>query len=108
MKTKLTLYRYDGLLFVLYDEACEHAERKIAGNYNNIDPTTTTAYEDECKEIEEIEVDFERYTDFTYDVDLLLHQINLVCRTTKDKDYLNRLIKELQIMVNRIGDKNFY
>ena len=111
MKTKRSIYEYDGYLFDDYDELEEYVANLTGGEYNNADPFDTPAFYEEMSSVKEIEVEWEiggHNGDFVDAVKPILSTINVLAHTTMDKQYLNNLIKFLQIAVNRIDTKGFY
>ena len=105
MKTKRSIYEYDGYLFDEHDELEEYVANKTGEQYNNADPFDTPAFYDEMSNVKEIEVEWEiggHNGDFVDAIKPILSTINVLAHTTLDKQHLNNLIKELQIKVNWI------
>ena len=111
MKTKKTIYEYDGQEFVDYDELEEYIANLTGSEYNNADPYDTPAFYEAMEEVERKEVDWRlsgSSADFVNAITPILSTIQVIAHTTMDKQYLNNLIKHLQIAINRINTKGFY
>ena len=111
MKTKRTIYEYDGYLFDDYDELEEYIANLTGGEYNNADPYDTPAFYEAMEQVERKEVDWRlsgSSAELVNAITPILSTIQVIAHTTMDKQYLNNLIKHLQIAVNRIDTKGFY
>ncbi len=104
MKTTKTIYEHDGYLFEDYDLLEEYVANLTGGEYNNADPYDTPAFYEEISKVEQIEVEYKSSGsngDFIDAITPILSTISVLAHTTRNKQHLNNLIKDLQIMVNR-------
>ena len=111
MKIKKTIYEYDGQEFVDYDELEEYVANLTGGAYNNADPYDTPAFYEAMEEVERREVEWHDsgyHEEISNAIKPILNSIEIEVHTTLDKSNLNKLIKHLQIAVNRIDGKGFY
>ena len=111
MKTKKTIYEYDGQEFIDYDELEEYVANLTGSEYNNADPYDTPAFYQAMEEVERREVEWHingYHEEVSNAIKPILNSIEIEVRTTLDKNNLNKLIKQLQIAVNRIDKKGFY
>ena len=102
---KKTIYEYDGYLFDNYDELEEYVANLTGGEYNNADPYDTPAFYEAMEQVERKEVDWRlsgSSGELVNAITPILSTIQVIAHTTMDKQYLNNLIKELQIKVNWI------
>lgn len=109
--SKKTIYEYDGYLFEDYDLLEEYVANLTGGEYNNADPYDTPAFYEAMEEVERKEVDWRlsgSSGELVNAITPILSTIQVIAHTTMDKQYLNNLIKELQIAVNRIDTNGFY
>lgn len=98
------IYEYDGYLFDDYDELEEYIANLTGGEYNNADPYDTPSFYEEISKVEQREVEYKSSGsngDFIDAITPILSTINVLAHTTRNKQHLNNLIKDLQIMVNR-------
>jgi hypothetical protein len=106
-----TIYEYDNRYFDDESDVSEYIANKIGGNYNNIDPESTAEFQSEWEEVEckDLEWKSRGQNGEVYEViEPILNDIRIIAHTTLNKVELNRLIKFLQIAVNRIDEKGFY
>ena len=111
MKTKKTIYEYNGAEFADYDELEEYIANLTGSEYNNADPFDTPAFYEAMEEVERREVDWHNggyHEEVNSVIKPILNSIEIEVHTTLDKSNLNKLIKHLQIAVNRIDKKGFY
>ena len=109
--SKKTIYEYDGYLFEDYDLLDEYVANLTGGEYNNADPYDTPAFYEAMEQVERKEVDWRlsgSSSELVNAITPILSTIQVIAHTTMDKQYLNNLIKELQIAVNRIDTNGFY
>ncbi len=102
--SKKTIYEYDGYLFTDYDLLEEYIANLTGGEYNNADPYDTPAFYEAMEEVERKEVEWIVSGSNGFFIDAItpiLSTINVLAHTTRNKQHLNNLIKDLQIMVNR-------
>jgi len=102
--SKKTIYEYDGQEFIDYDELEEYVANLTGSEYNNADPYDTPAFYEAMDEVERREVEWRvsgSNGDFIDAIAPILSTINVLAHTTRNKQHLNNLIKDLQIMVNR-------
>lgn len=111
MKTKKTIYEYNGAEFADYDELEEYIANLTGSEYNNADPFDTPAFYEAMEQVERREVEWHNggyHEEVDSVIKLILNSIEIEVHTTLDKQHLNNLIKQLQIAVNRIDEKGFY
>ena len=111
MKTKKTIYEYNGQEFVDYDELEEYIANLTGSEYNNADPYDTPAFYEAMEEVEIREVEWHingYHEEISNAIKSILNSIEIEVHTTLDKRHLNNLIKQLQIAVNRIHKDGFY
>ena len=111
MKIKKTIYEYNGQEFADYDELEEYVANLTGGAYNNADPYDTPAFYEAMEEVERREVEWHDsgyHEEISNAIKPILNSIEIEVHTTLDKSNLNKLIKHLQIAVNRIDGKGFY
>jgi hypothetical protein len=109
--SKKTIYEYDGQEFVDYDELEEYVANLTGGEYNNADPYDTPSFYEAMEEVERREVEWHingYHEEISNAIKPILNSIEIEVHTTLNKINLNKLIKELQIAVNRINKKGFY
>ena len=106
-----TIYEYNGQEFADYDELEEYVANLTGGAYNNADPYDTPAFYEAMEEVELREVEWHDsgyHEEISNAIKPILNSIEIEVHTTLDKSNLNKLIKHLQIAVNRIDEKGFY
>ena len=111
MKTKKTIYEYDGQEFVDYDELEEYVANKTGEQYNNADPYDTPAFYEAMEQVERKEVEWHNggyHEEVNSVIKPILNSIEIEVHTTLDTKELNDCIKLLQIAVNRINKDGFY
>ena len=111
MKTKKTIYEYDGVEFADYDELEEYIANLTGSEYNNADPFDTPAFYEAMEQVERREVDWHNggyHEEISNAIKPILNSIEIEVHTTLDKSNLNKLIKHLQIAINRIHKDGFY
>ena len=111
MKIKKTIYEYNGVEFADYDELEEYVANKTGEQYNNADPFDTPAFYEAMEEVERKEVEWHTngyHEEVNSVIKPILNSIEIEVHTTLDKQHLNKLIKQLQIAVNRIHKDGFY
>ena len=109
--SKKTIYEYDGQEFIDYDELEEYVANLTGSEYNNADPYDTPAFYEAMEQVESREVEWRTngyHEEVNSVIKPILNSIEIEVHTTLDKSNLNKLIKELQIAVNRINEKGFY
>jgi len=108
---KKTIYEYDGQEFADYDELEEYIANLTGGEYNNADPYDTPAFYEAMDEVERREVEWYKngyHEEISNAIKPILNSIEIEVHTTLDKSNLNKLIKHLQIAINRIDTNGFY
>ena len=108
---KKTIYEYNGAEFADYDELEEYIANLTGGEYNNADPYDTPAFYEAMEQVERKEVDWRlsgSSAELVNAITPILSTIQVIAHTTMNKQYLNNLIKHLQIAVNRIDTNGFY
>ena len=108
---KKTIYEYNGAEFADYDELEEYIANLTGGEYNNADPYDTPAFYEAMEQVIEREVEYKlsgRGAELVNAITPILSTIQVIAHTTMNKQYLNNLIKHLQIAINRINEKGFY
>ena len=106
------IYTCDGYKFASMDDVDEYIAKKIGGveHYKEVD-TDYGEFIDEYHKVKSDYVEWEttgQHGEFALAIEPLLSTINVIAHTTLNKINLNKLIKELQIAVNRINEKGFY
>ena len=110
---KRKIIKYDGCLFSNHDLLEEYIVNEIGDihKFNNGDPANSAEFDECYKDVEEIEVEWHytgKHAEVSANIKPILDEIDIVIHTTLKAEHLNRLIKDLQIAVNRIDGKEFY
>jgi len=111
MKIKKTIYEYDGQEFVDYDELEEYIANLTGSEYNNADPFDTPAFYEAMEEVESREVEWHNggyHEEVNSVIKPILNSIEIEVHTTLDKQHLNNLIKQRQIVFTRVHKDGFY